>query len=694
MSSTIDYDVTDNIAVLTIKNPPVNALSHAVRNELILRVKQLNKDDSAEAAILICAGRTFIAGADILEFNKPPLEPLLLTVIAEIESSNKLIVAAIHGTALGGGFETAMACHYRCALSSARVGLPEVKLGLLPGATGTQRLPRLVGIKKSLDIIIGGDPIIADEAYKIGAIDRIFHGELLQGALEYTRELIKTNNKPRRLSESSIDGTGIDKKYFIEYRQQIEQKFRGYLSPQKIVDCVEAALNLSYIDAVKLERQRFNECKASNQSKALRYLFFAERQVSKIPGISKDIPLREISKVAVIGAGTMGSGIAINFLNAGLPVYLVDKDETSLNHGINLVRNFYEDEIRKGRLNNEDLNERVAMLTATMNISQINEADLVIESVFEDLEAKKQVFKELDTVCKPGTVLASNTSTLDINSIAKETTRPEDVIGMHFFAPASKMKLVEIVRAAKTADEVLATIINTTRTINKTGVVVGVCFGFVGNRMFLPYLREAQLMVLEGLSPDYIDKVAYQWGFPMGPFKVMDMSGLDVFYSIYQQFGEAPGKYSYFPLSKVLYENGRLGQKSGIGFYQYGNNGAVLAPEVKEIAAREAETHGICPRKINDDEIIERLLYSMINEGALLLEEGIALRPGDIDVIFVNGYGFPRYRGGPMCYADTVSTKKVYEGICGYRERYGEMLWNPADSLQQLAIDGNKFNVD
>lgn len=692
MSATIKYSVIGNVAVLTIDNPPVNALSQAVRQELVNLVHRLNEDSTVEAAILICTGRTFIAGADISEFNKPPLDPILPDVIAELESSIKIIVAAIHGTALGGGFEVAMACHYRCALSTAKVGLPEVNLGLLPGATGTQRLPRLVGIERALELLTTGKHIIADEAIEYGAIDRLVQGELLEGALKYTHELVRKGARPRRLSELAINTSGLDKNFFKDFRQRIEHKYRGYFSPLKIVDCVEAGVSLPYADAIKLERKLFNECKASSHSKSLRYLFFAERLASKIPGIDKQIPRRNIQKVAIIGTGTMGSGIALNFLNAGIAVLALDKDEISLERGLSLIRSQLVDEVKKGRMTDADLNEKLGLLTTTLDYSHLNEIDLVVESGFEELTTKREIFSQLDRECKPGTILATNTSTLDINDIARQTRRAEDVIGMHFFAPANKMKLLEVVRTENTSDEVLATTMDLAMTLKKTAVVVGVCFGFVGNRIFLPYLREAQLMVLEGVSPVRIDKLAYDWGMAMGPFAVMDMSGLDVFFRIYKQFDDTPNKYSYFPLSNVLYEKGRLGIKSKAGFFKYEGREPMEDPELSEIVQRHAEQNNIIRREISDHEIIERLMFAMINEGAMILEQGIAQRPGDIDVIFTNGFGFPRYRGGPMCYADNMGIVNVYDGVCKLRKQYGEALWTPSVLLQDLAEKGESFS--
>ncbi len=691
MSDKTSYEVTDGIAVITIDNPPVNAMSAAVRKSCWDAIDKLAADASAGAAVLICAGRTFIAGADITEFDKPVEDPWLPDLVEKLEASEKLIVAAVHGTALGGGLETAMGCHYRCALPGARVGLPEVNLGLVPGATGTQRLPRLAGVRKALDIMTSGRPIGAEEGLEAGIIDKLIDGDLRAGALAYARELLDTHAPLKRVSQLEVAAGGIDDEFFSEYLQGLSRKARGFFAPLQIVKCVQAALNESYRDALKTERRLFDECKASSHSQAQRHLFFAEREVAKIPDVPKNTPVREINRVAVIGAGTMGGGIAMNFVNAGIPVTVLEVDQAGLDRGLGVIRKNYAVAVDKGRMTQAQLQQAMGMIAPTTDYADVASADLVVEAVFETMQIKKHVFTKLDEVCKQGAILASNTSSLDLDEIAAVTNRPQDVIGLHFFAPAKVMKLLEIVRGEKTAGEVIATAMATAKKIRKVGVLVGVCFGFVGNRMFFPYIREAQLMMLEGIPPERVDQVVYDWGMAMGPHAVMDLSGLDVFYKLNNEWQDRPDDPVYCRMINVLSEMGRLGQKTGAGTYRYEGRKAVPDAEVMEIARREAQALGVQQIEVSDEGIIERLLYSMINEGARVLEEGIAIRPGDIDVIFVNGYGMPRYRGGPMKYADMVGLDKVYAAINKYRDRYGDLWWTPAPLLKQLAEEGRSF---
>ena len=691
MSDKTSYEVVDGIAVITIDNPPVNAMSTAVRKSCRDALDKLAADNSAKAAVLICAGRTFVAGADITEFDKPIEDPWLPDLVEKFEASEKLIVAAIHGTALGGGLETAMGCHYRCALPTARVGLPEVNLGLLPGATGTQRLPRLAGAGKALDMMISGRPISAGEALEAGIIEKMVEGDLRTGAIAYAGELLDSAAPLKRVSQLQVAAEGINDEFFAEYLQKLARTARGFFAPAQIVKCVQAAMNQSYRDALKAERRLFDECKASTHSQAQRHLFFAEREVAKIPDVPKNTPVREIKNVAVIGAGTMGGGIAMNFINAGIPVTVLEADQAGLDRGLGIIRKNYAVAVNKGRMTEAQLEQAMGMIAPTTHYADIAGADLVIEAVFETMDIKKDVFTRLDEVCKQGAILASNTSSLDLNEIAAVTNRPQDVIGMHFFAPANVMKLLEIVRGDNTAGDVIATAMAAAKKIRKVGVLVGVCFGFVGNRMFFPYIREAQLMMLEGIPPERVDQVAYDWGMAMGPHAVMDLSGLDVFYKLNNEWQDRPDDPVYCRMITVLSEMGRLGQKTGAGTYRYEGRKAVPDPEVMEIAMREAQALGVQQIDVSDEEIIERLLYSMINEGARVLEEGIAIRPGDIDVIFVNGYGMPRYRGGPMKYADMAGLDKVYAAIVKYRERYGELWWTPSPLLEQLAGAGRTF---
>ncbi len=691
MPDLVSYEVVDAVAVITIDNPPVNALSHAVRQGCWEALERLASDDSAEAALLICAGRTFIAGADITEFDKPVADPWLPELVARFEAAEKITVAAIHGTALGGGLETAMGCHYRLAAADAKVGLPEVSLGLLPGATGTQRLPRLAGVKQALDMMTSGKPVTAAEALAAGVLDKLAEGELRTAGLAYVKELLSRGAGVRRVSELPVDSAGIDTDFFAEYETALARTARGFFAPWQIVKCVRAAVEKPYDEALAIERRLFDECKASSHSAAQRHLFFAEREIAKIPDVPKDIAPRPLEQVAIIGAGTMGGGIAMNFVNAGIPVVLLEADQGGLERGLQIIRKQYTSAVERGRLSTAQLQQAMDLIRPTVDYAAIAEADLVIEAVFENMAVKQEVFACLDAVCKPGAILATNTSSLDINAIAAATGRPQDVIGLHFFAPANIMPLLEIVRAARTAKDVIATAMTLAKRIRKVAVLVGVCFGFVGNRLFFPYVREAMLMLLEGVAPERIDRVACDWGMAMGPHAVTDLSGLDVFQQLTAEWADRPDDPTYYRMCEVLVGMGRLGQKTGAGVYRYEGRQAIPDPEVMQIARREAAALGVAAHDSSDDEIMERLLFAMINEGAEVLEEGIALRPGDIDVVFVNGYGMPRYRGGPMHYADHIGLDTVCAGIDKYRQRYGERYWTPAPLLQQLARQGKTF---
>ena len=691
MADVVSYELDGDIAVITVDNPPVNALSLPVRRGLADAFTRFEGDAAARAAVLICAGRTFIAGADITEFDKPIEEPWLPKVVHQMEACEKIIVAAIHGTALGGGFETAMACHYRCALPSAKVGLPEVLLGLLAGATGTQRLPRLIGVKDALDVMISGKPMPAPLAHERGAIDEIIDGDLRTGALAYARRLVADNTPVKRVRDIVIDPASIPDGFFDEYRKGMARQTRGFLAPEQIVKCVEAAVSMSYDESVEVENRLFMECMASTHSKAQRHLFFADREISKIPDVPKDTPMRKIEKVAIVGGGTMGGGIAMNFVNVGIPVTLKEVNAEALERGLNIIRGNYDVVVKKGRMTQEQLEKNMSMITGTLDYDDLGDVDIVIEAVFENMALKKEIFGTLDKVCKAGAILASNTSTLDIDEIAASTSRPQDVIGLHFFAPANIMTLLEIVRGEKTAKDVIATSMQLAKMIRKVAVLVGCCFGFVANRMFFPYVREAQLMILEGVAPERIDQVAYDWGMAMGPNGVSDLSGLDVLEKVRTEWKDRPEDPVFFRMITKLVEQGRLGQKTGAGIYKYEGRKAVPDPEVTALAKAEAEALGVAQIEVSDEEIIERLFYSMINEGALILEEGIALRPGDIDVVYANGYGMARYRGGPMFYADTVGLKNVRDAMLKYRKRYGDLYWTPAPLLEELANAGKTF---
>ena len=679
------------VAVITVDNPPVNALSQPVRDGLMNHVKEADEDANCEAIIIMCAGRTFIAGADIKEFGKPPVEPYLPDVIARIESCTKPVVAAIHGTALGGGFEVALGCHYRLALQSAAIGLPEVHLGLLPGASGTQRLPRLIGVGKAMDMMLSGKPVKAPLALESGAIDRIAGGDDLQAAaVEFAQECIEAG--PRRISDMAV--AGFDPEIFDATRKAIARKTRGLISPGKIIDCVEIAARKSFADGCAAERQAFLECMVSPQSDGLRHAFFAERAVAKVPGIGKDTPKRELAKVAVIGAGTMGAGIAYNCLTSGFEVTLLDNDDEGLARGDKTVRGLYAGGVERGKIAEADMQSGLDRFTTSQAYDHIADSDIVIEAVFESMDIKKEVFGALDKVMKPGAILASNTSTLSIDEIAASTARPQDVIGLHFFSPAHIMRLLEIVRGKKTADDVIATSLALGRRLGKIGVVVGNCFGFVGNRMLYSYGREAQMLLLEGAAPEYIDKTLYDWGMAMGPHAVGDLAGLDVGYKTRQERPDPPDDPRFYRIADLLVEMGRYGQKTGKGNYLYeeGSRTPIPDPEVAELIRAEAERLGVQQRDIGEQEIIERCIYGLVVEGARILEDGIASRSGDIDVVWMNGYGFPRYRGGPMHYADTVGLDKVYATVCAFEERFGSMYWQPPALLKELAERGKRFS--
>jgi len=692
MGDAVTYSREDEIAFITVDNPPVNALSLPVRQGLQDCMRQFANDSAAQIAILICDGRTFIAGADITEFDKPRQDPWLPEVVEEMEACDKVIIAAIHGTALGGGLETAMGCHYRCAVKSARLGLPEVTLGLLPGATGTQRLPRLIGVKEALDVMVSGRPMSAEVAFERGAVDELIEGQDLRaGATAYAMKLLDQGTKPRRIRDIEINQEGLGSKFFKEYRRSAERRTRGFFAPEQIIKCVEAAVTMPYDEAVQRESELFKECMKSAHSAAQRHLFFAERAANKVADVPRETPLREIKRVAVIGGGTMGGGIAMNFANAGIPVVMKEVNQEALSRGLGIIRNNYEATVKKGRMSSAQFERCMDLISGVTDYSGISEADLVIEAVFENMALKKEIFGELDKKAKAGAILASNTSTLNIDEIAAATNRPQDVIGWHFFAPANVMTLLEIVRGDKTAKDVIATSMAMAKTIRKTAVLVRVCFGFVGNRMFFPYVREAQRMVLEGVPTQRIDKVAFEWGMAMGPNAVADLSGLDVLDKVNNEWADKPDDPAYCRVITKLVERGHFGQKTGVGMYQYEGRKSIPNPEVAELARTEAAVLEIPQIEVSDEEIIERLMFSMVNEGALILQEGIAARPSDIDVVYAHGYGMPRYRGGPMHYADAVGIEKVVSSISKYRDRYGDLYWTPAALLTKLADSGKSF---
>ena len=690
--SEVNVEFSGDLAIITIDNPPVNALSRPVRSGLAAAMEEVDGNDDAKAAVLICAGRTFCAGADIREFDKPPQPPHLSEVIARVEASNKPVVAALHGTALGGGFELTMGCHYRVALPDARVGLPEVTLGLLPGATGTQRLPRLIGPEQALDMMITGKPISGVAAEAAGIVDRLIEdGDLLTGAIAFATDLVAEDRGVRRVRDLEV--APVSPEFFDEYRKKIERKTRGLMSPEKIIQSVKASIEMPFDEAAAQERAFFAECKVSPQSNALRHVFFAERAVAKVPGVSRDASPRDIASVAVIGAGTMGAGIAYSCLGAGLDVALLDNDDEGLARGGEAIAGYYEHGISRGRVTESDRADGLARLTTTQDYDAVADVDLVIEAVFENMAIKEDVFAKLDQVCRPGAILATNTSTLDVDRIAAATQRPGDVIGLHFFSPAHVMRLLEIVRGSETDDDVIVTSLALAKRLRKIGVVVGNCFGFVGNRMLYGYGRESQLLLLEGAAPEQIDGVRQDWGMAMGPHAVGDLAGLDVGYKVRQERTDLPDDPRFYRIANLLAESGRFGQKTGKGMYLYepGSRTPIPDPEVRSLITREAEALGVEQREIVADEIIERCIYALVVEGARILEEGITPRAGDIDVVWINGYGFPRHRGGPMHYADAVGVDRVYEAVCGFRDRFGPMYWEVPTLLEELGTRGGKF---
>lgn len=693
--SVVTYELQGDVGVIKVNNPPVNALSQAVRQGLKESLAQA-QGDASKAVVILCEGRTFIAGADITEFGKPPKDPSLPAVLEDLENSQKPVIAAIHGTALGGGLEVALACHYRCAIPSAKVGLPEVKLGILPGAGGTQRAPRLMGVEAALDLITSGNPISAKKAVEAGLIDKVVEGDdLAAAALNYAKELIAQNAPLKRVRDITIDPASIPEGFFEQARKRLAKRARGQIAPDRIVTAIEAAVNLPMDEGLKKERELFAELVSSPQSAAMRYAFFAEREAAKVKGLPKDTPTRDIKKVGIIGGGTMGGGIAMNFMNVGIPVVLVEINDEALQRGIGIIEKNYNISASKGRMTQEQVEKCMSLLKGTTTYDDLKDVDLVIEAVFENIDIKKDVFAKLDAVCKPGCILATNTSYQDVNEIAKATKRPEDVVGMHFFSPANVMKLLENVRGEKTADDVVATVMKLAKTIGKVPVLAGVCYGFIGNRMLRNYGREAQLCLIEGATPKQVDDAMEKFGMAMGPIAVGDLAGLDIGYKARQGLSdEEKGDPKAFRVADTLVEAGRLGQKTGKGYYKYDPQTRARQedPEVLEIIEKVAKELGVERREISEEEIVERCIYGLVNEGAKVLEEGIAQRSSDIDVVYLYGYGFPVAKGGPMFYADQVGLKKVYERICEFRDTLGGDTWaEPAPLLEKLAKEGKTF---
>jgi 3-hydroxyacyl-CoA dehydrogenase len=696
MNRLVQLSKDDGIAIVTIDNPPVNALSPGVPEGIGDAIGEINDDPTVKAAVVIGAGRTFIAGADIREFGKMTSGKLrgagLLPLLLRIEDCRKPVVMAIHGTAFGGGLEVAMSGHYRVASPDAQVGQPEVKLGLIPGAAGTQRLPRLAGVAKALEMCTDGKPVPASEAFRLGILDRVIEGDLLVGAVNFAREIAGKPAPKTRERDEKLATEAQNAPIFAAALENVKKKQRGLKAPVAAIEAVAAATKLPFDAGCQVEQKLFLECLFSDQSKALIHVFFGEREVAKIPDIPKETPLLPVQRVAVIGSGTMGGGIAMTFANAGIPVLLKEVDQPALDQGLDKIRKNYANSVQRGRFTQKYADERLAMITPTLSYNDFSSVDMVIEAVFEGMALKKQVFQELDHACKPRTILASNTSTLNIDEIASATAHPEFVIGTHFFSPANIMRLLEVVRGRKTDKSVIATSMQLSKKLGKVGVLVGNCRGFVGNRMFGPYRREAQFLVEEGADVQAVDTALVDFGMAMGPLSTGDLAGLDVGWRIRKEYRhlEKPGVRQ--PIAEDrLCEMGRYGQKTSAGWYRYDENRrALLDSEVTTLIRKWMAESGIPQRQISASEIVDRCIYALVNEGARILEEGFALRPVDIDIIYLNGYGFPAYRGGPMWYADTVGLANVYERVCEFRRQHGE-LWEPAPLLKQLAQTKSTF---
>ena len=679
-------EIKENIAILKLNSPPVNALSANVREGLDIGIKTAIADDSVDAIILICEGRTFIAGADISEFGQEPKGPSLFEVQEELENSPKPIIAAIHGTALGGGLEVALTCHYRIAVPSAKCGLPEVSLGLLPGAGGTQRLPRLVGVEQALKMVTSGIHLSADKCLKSGLIDKLANeGQLMDNSISFAKEILSDNKplrKVRDIDEKVIAARGNDS-LFNDFRKSIARKTRGFLAPEYNIQCIEAAVNKSFDDGIKIERDLFLKLVTGNQSAAQRYFFFSQRQVAKIPDIPKETEKKQVSEVGVIGAGTMGGGIAMNFANAGLPVTIVEQSQEKLDKGIGIIRKNYENTASKGRISLENVEQRMNLIGGDISIESLSSKDLIIEAVFENMDLKKEIFSKLNSIAKKDAILATNTSALDINEIASSTDRPENVIGLHFFSPANVMKLLEIVRGEKTSKEVIATSMAMAKSIGKVAALVGVCPGFVGNRILAQRQREANKLILEGALPWDIDNALFDFGFPMGPFAMSDLAGLDIGWNKETSRGET--------IREKLCENGRFGQKSGKGFYIYDENrNKSPDTDVENLIASFAEEKQIKTRHIEKEEILERCLYPMINEGFKILDEGMAIRASDIDIVWINGYGWPVYEGGPMFYGNLIGFDKILDWLKKMEEEHGSDF-APSPYLEKVVNE--KLNI-
>ena len=686
MSNVMSYDVDGEIGIVTIDSPPVNALGYDVRKGVVDGIARAQGDGAVKAIVINCAGRTFFAGADISEFGKPMRAPDLRGMLDAIEAATKPVIAAIHGTALGGGLELALACHYRVAVPSAKVGLPEVALGLVPGAGGTQRLPRIVGAPVALDIITSGKHLAAKAALEYGIVDALAaEGTLLEGAIAAARRLLRDDAPPMRARdrEDMIESYRDKPEIFDEFRKKNARRFRGFKAPENIIKCIEAAVELPFDEGMARERELFTELMMSPQSAAQRYVFFAERQTSKIPDVPPDTPVRDIKKVGVIGAGTMGGGITMNFLNVGLPVTLIEQSQEALDRGVGVIRKNYDTSAKKGKISGADVDRVMSLISPTTEMEALGEADLIIEAVFEQMSVKKDIFAKLDTIARKGAILASNTSYLDIDEIASATARPDDVIGLHFFSPANVMPLLEIVRGKRTSVELIATAMKLSKKIGKTPVLSRVGRGFIANRVMTVRGRQANMMALQGVSPTDMDRVIYDYGFAMGPFQMFDLVGLDV-------IGRNANEKT---VASELVARDRLGQKKNGGYYDYDENRkATLSPIALEIIREIAKEKGVEQISADDDEILGRLLYPVVNEGAKVLDEKIAIRASDIDIACIKGYNWPVYRGGPMFWADMVGLEKIVAALTEFEQRFGESF-KPSPFLIRMAEKGERISA-
>ncbi len=692
MSEAVAVSYRDGVALVTIDRPPVNAIDQVVRAGLQRAFSELRARNHVKAVVVGCAGRTFVAGADIKEFDTGIAPPAYHDVFRLIEDSAVPVVAAIHGTALGAGTELALACHYRVAEENARIGLPELSLGIIPGAGGTQRMPRLIPLEAAADMMLSGRPMPADKAKELGLVDALVKGDVAAGAMSFAKELVSQGKGPRVTRNLPVRGAENVEELFLRKRAEIAKSMRGRQSPQSLLQALEAATKIPFDQGLKVESDISAKLVDAPESRALRHLFFAEREVRKIPGLSESVHPRPVGSVGIVGAGTMGGGISMAFANAGIPVTLLDTRQEALDAGLAKIRKNYERSLARGSLKPDQMAERLKLITPTLDNAALATPDLVIEAVFENLPLKKEIFARLDKTAKPGAILATNTSTLNIDEIAAATKRPQDVVGLHFFSPANVMPLLEIVQARRTANDVLATALDVAKTIRKVGVVAKVCYGFIGNRMMDPYGREAEHCLLEGAAPEEVDSALEGFGMAMGILAVYDLAGIDIGHLTRLALGDAFKKDpSFYRPSAMLTERGWLGQKSGRGYYRYENGKRIPDLEVVKMLHDEGKRLGVPQRKPNANEILERCLYALINEGARILEEGVAIRSSDIDVVYTSGYGFPRWRGGPMFYADGIGLGKIYQRILDFQRTLDARYWQPAPLLEKLAKANSSF---